>query len=329
MQQRSRVALVTARAAVGLDRDEPLLIAALREHGIVAEPVVWDDPGVDWGSWDLAVVRSSWDYPRRRDAFLAWARRAARECGLRNAADVIAWNSDKRYLPQLAAAGVPTVPSWIFGPGDQVHLPAGEVVVKPAVSAGSQDTARYRPHEHGPARAHAAQIQARGRDVLVQPYLTQVDERGETALVYLANRYSHAIRKGPILRGAPETVGGLFAAEDLAVRTPTATEHAVAERALDALPCDRAGLLYARVDLLPATDGTALVLEVELVEPSLFLRYCDAAATRFAAAIAAHVPPQHGADRAQGSWPEARRAFRGTRLRDVSSPSDSGEGDVT
>lgn len=290
MEQRPRVALVTAAQAVGLDQDERLLIGALRERRVTAQPVVWDDPSADWSSWDLAVLRSSWDYPRRRDEFLAWAGRVDRDSRLRNPLSVIAWNSDKRYLLRLAAAGVPTVPSWFFGPADHVDLPRGDIVVKPAVSAGAQDTARYGPRERDLAHAHADRLRARGRDVLVQPYLAQVDERGETAMVYLANEFSHAIRKGPILRDAVETVGGLFAREDIAARTPSGVEHAVAERALDALPFDRADLLYARVDLLHATDGQPLVLEVELVEPSLFLRYCDSAPARFAGAIAAHLP---------------------------------------
>jgi glutathione synthase/RimK-type ligase-like ATP-grasp enzyme len=290
VERRARVALVTAAQAAGLDQDEPLLIDALRACNVAAEPVVWDDPRATWSSWDLAVLRSSWDYPPRRNEFLAWARRVDVDGRLRNRVDVITWNSDKRYLLELAAAGVPTVPSWILGPRDHVDLPDGDIVVKPAVSAGSQDTARYGPHEHGHARAHADRLRARGRDVLVQPYLPRVDERGETAMIYLADRYSHAIRKGPILRDATETVGGLFAREDIAVRIPSDVEHAVAECALDALPFDRADLLYARVDLLPTSAATPSVLEVELVEPSLFLRYCDDAPARFAEAISAHLP---------------------------------------
>ncbi|HSK91689.1 MAG TPA: hypothetical protein VK875_10280 [Euzebyales bacterium] len=284
----ARVALATARQAVGLDDDEPLLIDALRARGVTAAPVVWDDPAAMWAAWDLTVVRSTWDYPTRRDAFLAWARRVDGTGRLANAPHVMEWNSDKRYLGELAVAGVPIVPSELFAPGQAVRLPAtGDFVLKPSVSAGAQDTVRYAAGDHGPAHAHAARLHAQGRHVLLQPYLTAVDELGETALVYLNDRFSHAIRKGPILRGAPETVGGLFAKEDIAPRTPSDTERAVAELVLDALPFGRAGLLYARVDLLPAPDGAPQVLEVELVEPSLFLRHCEGAAERFAAAIAA------------------------------------------
>jgi glutathione synthase/RimK-type ligase-like ATP-grasp enzyme len=286
----ARVALATAAEAVGLDDDEPLLLAALRSRGIAAESVVWDDPAADWAAWDLAVLRSTWDYPRRREAFLSWARQVATTSALHNPPGVVAWSSDKRYLLELAAAGVPTVPSAIAAPGEPVQLPAdGPFVVKPSVSAGSQDTARYEPAQRAAATAHAERLHAQGRDVLVQPYLADVDVRGETAIVHIGGRYSHAIRKGPILAGDVETVGGLFAREQIDVRVPTAEERAVAEAAFAALPFPADDLLYGRVDLVPAPDGPPLVLEVELVEPSLFLRFDAGAGDRLADAIAARL----------------------------------------
>lgn len=284
-----RVALATAAQASGLDDDEPLLVTALGARGIEAAPVVWTDETADWSAWDTVVLRSTWDYPAHHDVFAAWTRRVEAATALCNSAAVVAWNADKRYLRQLAAHGVPTVPSWVVEPGSAIDLPdeAGDVVVKPVVSAGSQDTDRYSSHEQAQARAHIETLWSQGRDALVQPYLSRVDDHGETAMVYLADRFSHAVRKGPILRGEPETVGGLFAREDLTRRTATDAEHAVAERALDALPCDRRTLLYARVDVVLSADGTPVVLEVELIEPSLFLRYDDGAADRFADAIVA------------------------------------------
>jgi glutathione synthase/RimK-type ligase-like ATP-grasp enzyme len=283
-----RVALVTAAEAVGLDDDAPVLAAALERRGIEAQACVWDDAAVDWSAWDLAVVRSTWDYPRRRDAFVRWAAGVDAVGALRNRPAVVAWNSDKRYLLELAARGVAIVPSTLYAPGEAVTLPAaGGFVVKPTVSAGSQDTARYTVEEDPRARAHIDHLHAQGRDVLVQPYIERVDDHGETALVYVGGRYSHAIRKGAILAGVPETVGGLFAAEQIDPRTPSDHERATAEAALDAVPFDRRDLLYARVDLLPGADGRPLVLEVELVEPSLFLRFDDTAADRLASAIAA------------------------------------------
>lgn len=284
-----RVALVTAAQALDLDDDAPVLLAALRRHGIEAQACIWDDDTMDWSAWDLAVLRSTWDYPRRRAAFLRWAAHVDRVAALRNRPAVVAWNSDKRYLLELADRGIAIVPSTIHAPGEAIALPAaGGFVVKPTVSAGAQDTERYTADEHARARVHAGRLHAQGRDVLVQPYVARVDDDGETAMVYVAGRFSHAIRKGPILAGVPETVGGLFAAEQIDRRTPRECECAAAEAALDAVPFDRDDLLYARVDLVSSDDGRPLVLEVELVEPSLFLRFADGAADRFARAIAAH-----------------------------------------
>ena len=281
-----RVALVTAAEAVGLDDDAPVLEDALRRCGVDLRTCVWDDEAVDWSASDLAVLRSTWDYPRRRAAFVRWATRVDAVAALRNRPAVVAWNSDKRYLLELADRGVAIVPSTVHAPGDEITLPAkGGFVVKPTVSAGSQDTARYAAEERVLALAHAGRLHAQGRDVLIQPYVERVDDDGETALVYVGGSFSHAVRKGPILAGVPETVGGLFAAEQIDPRSPRECERAAAEAALDAVPFDRADLLYARVDLLPGRDGWPLLLEVELVEPSLFLRVHEAAADRLASAI--------------------------------------------
>ncbi|MBW3604008.1 MAG: hypothetical protein KY460_03670 [Actinobacteria bacterium] len=286
----ARVALATAAGAIDLDDDAPPLIAALAGRGIASRLCVWDDATVDWAAWDLVVLRSTWDYPRRYDAFVRWVTDVAAATRVCNPPEVVTWNSDKRYLLELAGCGVGIVPSAVYGPGSPVKLPDdGRFVVKPTVSAGAQDTVRYDRTGHADALAHTRRIQSQGRHVLVQPYVEHVDDRGETALVFMGGRFSHAIRKGPILTGAPETVGGLFAAEDIRPRTPTDHERAAAELALDALPFDRTDLLYARVDLLPGPDGTPLLLEVELVEPSLFLRFCDGAPDRLARSIAAHL----------------------------------------
>ncbi len=143
-----RVALVTCTELADLDDDDRLVVAPLAARGIAAEPVVWDDPTVDWARYDLAVLRSPWDYMSRRDEFVSWATDVPR---LVNPADVVRWNTDKRYLDELSAAGVPTVPTgWVL-PDQPWQPPAdhGEYVVKPAVSAGSLDTGRYDLAEPG------------------------------------------------------------------------------------------------------------------------------------------------------------------------------------
>ena len=290
-----RVALVTAERARGLDEDMPLLLAALAARGLIAAEVVWDDPTVKWSGFELVVVRSTWDYFARREEFLAWAERVAAVSQLHNPVSVLRWNSDKRYLRDLASAAVPIVPTTFVEPGATAEavLPDDDeldAIVKPAVSAGSNDTARYRAGERDTALAHVARLQAERRVAMVQPYQRGVDEQGETALLYFDGRFSHAIRKGAIFAGGPQMVGGLFAREDIRPRQASAAERDVGDAALragtDVLPADCAPLLYARVDLVPLADGRPGVLELELCEPSLFVAHADGAGERFAAAIA-------------------------------------------
>lgn len=294
---RPTVALATCAEFPSLDDDDRLLLPALEAVGIDAVPVVWTDVDVEWAAFDAVVVRETWDYHQCRDDFLSWTRSVAATSRLHNAASLIAWNTDKHYLRDLAAAGVPVVPTEFWEPGDDPAgwLPpaeAADVVVKPAVSAGSTDTARYPVYDVAGVRAHLGRLLATGRSVMVQPYLTAVDDRGETALLFFGGEFSHAIRKGPLLQTGVdgERVAGLFLAEDITPRTPTAVELDVARRVLGAIPGSFAPL-YARVDVVPGPDGAPLLLELELTEPSLFLAHAEGVADRLAAQIAATIRP--------------------------------------
>jgi O-ureido-D-serine cyclo-ligase len=283
-----RVALVSARAARNLDDDLPPLLAALAAVGLEAAVADWDDPEVDWATFQLALLRSTWDYAERFAEFLAWAERTAKLTTLVNPPPVIRWNTDKHYLRDLARAGVPTVPTQFVEPGERATEAlagflgegAAEWVVKPAVGAGSRDAARYARGEDRAASDHIGRLLEAGRSVLLQPYLDQVDLHGETALIYFAGRFSHAICKGPLLRRGTAPTDALFAAEQITPRGPSADELQVAERALAALPF--AAPLYARVDLIPSEDGKPCLLELELTEPSLFLAHSPGTAKRFA-----------------------------------------------
>jgi glutathione synthase/RimK-type ligase-like ATP-grasp enzyme len=221
-------------------------------------------------------VRSAWDYSARRDEFVAWARSVPR---LLNPADVIEWNTDKRYLQRVPRA----VATAFVEPGDGWDPPAGEYVVKPTVSAGSRDTARYGPGEEAAAREHVAALQAAGRTVMVQPYLGAVDTHGETALLFFDGEYSHAIRKGQMLRpGQAPTGEVIYLEEEISAREPDPDERVAADEVLASLPWPRESLLYARVDLIPGADGSPRLVELELTEPSLFLSYSDGAPDRLA-----------------------------------------------
>jgi glutathione synthase/RimK-type ligase-like ATP-grasp enzyme len=259
-------------------------VPALAERGVEAVPAVWDDPAVDWGAHALTVVRTTWDYVARRDAFLAWAQRVPR---LANPAEVLAWNTDKRYLAELHAAGLPVVPTTFLAPGQALTAAAmagGEVVVKPSISVGSLDTDRHAdPYA---AAAHVAQLHTAGRTAMVQPYVAGVEQTGETALLYVGGSLSHAIRKGPMLTGERATDRGLYVVEEIAPRTPSDAERALGDRVMEHVRERFGALLYARVDLLPGPAGEPLIVEVELTEPSLFLDTDRGAPGRLAEAIA-------------------------------------------
>jgi hypothetical protein len=281
------VLLATCAALPDGDEDADLLGPALAAAGVRFRWAPWPEIR-DLDDDTLVVLRSTWDYPERRAEFLAWV------AGLRrvaNDADVVAWNTDKLYLRDLAATGVPTVATTFAAPGEPVEF-AGhdEFVVKPSVGAGSRGAGRFAAGSVGAARAHAAQLHDAGRVVLVQPYLDAIDTVGETALIYLDGVFSHAIRKDAMLPAAivhPVDGAALYVEEVVVARTPSSAELAVGAAALAAVR-DRFGAdqLYARVDLLPGPDGPVLV-ELELTEPSLFLQHEPGAAERFAAAIAA------------------------------------------
>ena len=278
------VAIVTAAVARGVDDDLPPLTAALSAAGLSHAVVNWDDPGVNWAAFELVVVRSVWDYTRRREELLAWAERVAALTRIANPARVLRWNSDKRYLGDLDRAGVPVVPTAFAAPGEPVDWPdADEVVVKPAVSAGALDTERYT--DRGAAAAHVARLHGDGRTAMVQPYLRAVEaDRAETLLVMLGGAFSHALRKGPLLVPGLQVVEGLYVEEDIRPATPTEAELQAAEAALAAVPGGGEDLLYARVDLVGGEDGPVL-MELELVEPSLFLTHAPGGADRVAGAI--------------------------------------------
>jgi glutathione synthase/RimK-type ligase-like ATP-grasp enzyme len=296
--ERPRVLLATARGSWELDRDADALLDSLLRVGVEASPAVWDDPGVAWSDADLVVVRSTWDYTERLDAFLDWARQVEAATDLANPVDVLRWTTDKRYLQDLAAAGVPVVTGRFLDPGaDEVDIEAtvlgvldgaasGEVVVKPTVSAGSKDTLRVGSEDARAGLDLARRLCTAGRSVVVQPYLPSVDARGETGVVHFGGNHSHAFTKGAILRRGAGLVDGPFAPEHITPARASRAELDVADAAI-AVAARHATipLLYARVDLVHDDHGDPVVLELELCEPSFFVEVDPAAAGRFARAI--------------------------------------------
>ena len=284
-----RVALATCAALPQLDVEDTPLVPALRESGIEGVPLTWNDPSVDWSGYDMVVVRTTWDYSNKIAAFVAWIDRVAAARPLWNPASLIRWNTDKRYLRELAERGLPTVPTRWFDRGEAVDLARvleeegwAEAVLKPVVSAGARRTKLVQP-DSVPEGARFLAEQLADRAMMVQPYVTEVSSIGELSLLYFNRTFSHAVRKIPALgdfRVQTEHGGRVLSV------IPTPEELAAGQRVLDATGSDT---LYARVDLLPSSEGELRLLELEVTEPSMFLRWDAEAPARFAAAIGARL----------------------------------------
>jgi hypothetical protein len=281
-----RLAIATCAELPDLDEEGRLLLARCRAAGLEAEPAVWDEPAVDWDSYDHVLLRSTWDYPARHDSFAAWV--GARGRRLINPPEVVRWNISKRYLTVLESWGLPIVPSAFVAPGEPVELPAeAEFVVKPAVSAGSQDTARYTPDDLPRAERQVGELLAAGREVMIQPYLTSVETVAETAVIMLGGHFSHAMRKGPLLELDQEPEKGLFRQEQMSPRDADPDEIELAEKVIGRFSHEVGAPTYARIDLLRSSAGAPLILELELIEPSLFLDHHPDAADRLVELVGA------------------------------------------
>jgi glutathione synthase/RimK-type ligase-like ATP-grasp enzyme len=279
---RPRIAIATCARHDREMVDDDLLRAVLAARDCEAQAVVWDEAGVDWSRFDLCLVRSTWDYHEKHPEFLRWARQVEAAAGLQNPAELIAWNSDKTYLRELAEAGVPVVPTVWVKRGSDVDLERvlaqrgwEEAVVKPVVDLGARNLHRVRAGDGSPALRLAL---GRSTEAMVQPFLPSLETDGELSLTYVEGELTHAVRK----RAAP----GDFRVQSIWGGTveraePADGEVEIAERALaqlDELP------LYARADLVAGPDGGPCLIELELIEPNLYLTHHPPAAEALAEA---------------------------------------------
>jgi len=272
--------------------DDALLEGELARRGAEAERVPWD-ADTDWDAFDAVVIRTTWDYARRRDEFLRWADRI--DGRLHNGPDLVRWNSDKRYLADLERAGVPVVETAFLEPETPMPVLSGEVVVKPNVSAGGRDTGRFGPAHSEEAAELVRRIHASGRIAMVQPYQASVDAEGETAVVFIGGEPSHALLKNAVLRPdevAPVREDWVGAAEamydpELVVAGAAADDELELARRVVAHLAARFGHrpLYARVDLVRDPEDRARVLELEAIEPNLYFDEAPGAVHRLAEAI--------------------------------------------
>ena len=266
---RPRIALATSEGWPHLSPDDGDLISELAAAGCDAVPAVWSDRDVDWKTFDHIVIRSCWDYHRRPDEFRAWLDLGA--APISNRPDIVRWNMHKSYLLELEARGIRIPPTRTVRSSDAIGSEA--VVVKPAISASAFETHFF---QAGPEAAETIDRLSRDHDVIVQSFVPEIVTRGEWSLIFFAGAFSHAVRKLPKSGDfrVQQELGGSAVAAD-----PPAAMLRAAERALHSLD-----VLYARVDLVEASAGVTL-MELELIEPSLFLKTSSGAAKRFAEAI--------------------------------------------
>lgn len=265
--------------------DDQLLAGALAVRGARPQAVIWDDEAVDWSAFDACMVRSVWDYHFKHERFLAWARRVAAQIPLWNGPELLAWNSEKSYLRELAARGIATIPTEWLARGAEAQLSEllaargwTEAVVKPTIDLGALNLRRIHAGGDGIDQIALEGLLAQ-HEVMVQPFLPAIEAQGETSLIYIGGELSHTVRKRPKggdFRVQPSWGGSVGAVE------PSAAELEAAGRALAALD---AAPLYARVDLVAGKGDEPLLIELELIDPHLFLGEAPATTTALADAI--------------------------------------------
>ncbi|MBJ95833.1 MAG: hypothetical protein CMP23_15330 [Rickettsiales bacterium] len=266
------------------DFDAQPLDQALRAQGVVPTVLGWDDPAAAWRQAEAVLIRSTWNYPQHPEAFLRWLDLVAAHASIWNPAEVVRWNLHKGYLCELGDAGVPVTPTLLLPRHSTAELPVllaaqqwSRAVIKPAISAGSYRTLRVDDPNSKSAQAHLEGL-LRDGDVLIQRYLDSVEDYGERALVWIDGELTHAVRKSPRWAGEDESVS--------AALSITAAERALADAALAKVPGE---LLYARIDVAPGPAGAPVLMELELIEPSLFFPQHPPALTRYASSVAARL----------------------------------------
>ncbi|HJP83170.1 MAG TPA: hypothetical protein VJ835_06645 [Fimbriimonadaceae bacterium] len=268
------IAIVTCGEMPEPDVDEPILANGLTVAGISSKLVAWDDPAVDWASFELAIVRSTWNYLDDPCGFLNWMERTSKATHLWNPVELMRTNLHKRYLLELSNRGVPIVPTTIVEKGATFDLQAwGDqvVVIKPAISAGSWLTKKLVASSE--EAENFLQENSAREDMLIQPFVESVDRGGESSWVWIDGEVTHGVIKQPRFHEGFEAV--------TVAPTPNAAQLAAVQKIMSLLPVTP---FYARIDLMES-EGEYLLSELELIEPSLFFLQNPRALDRFIAGV--------------------------------------------
>lgn len=285
MSSDARVAFVTYQGLKDLNPDDRLAAAALADIGLPTDPVCWDDPNVDWPKYRAVILRSTWDYQHRVAEFHAWIdRMEAIKAHVWNPPQVLRWNTDKRYLARGWHPELSPPPTTILDRGSNVDLRAllethgwDEAVLKPTISADGHSTERTSRAE-GASNQAALDTLLVQHDVIVQQLVPEIRSSGEISLMFFGGAFSHAVSKRPRAGEfrVQERLGGVIAPTDPPSALVTAARAMLDEHAPDCL--------YARVDVV-VTAERFILMEIELVEPSLYLAYHARSALAFARAV--------------------------------------------
>jgi hypothetical protein len=274
------VGIATCADLPNLDREARLLCDTLRRHGVDAVPVIWSEDR-SWEGFEAVLLRTTHDCYYSHEPFLAWARRLGAR--LFNAPPMVEWNINKHYLLDLEANAIPIVATQYVAPGERFDLPHGQFVVKPAIAEGANNSATYDQSLGTDALEHIRSLHDDGRAVLLQPYYHLINEEAETATVFIDGEVSHCMRKEPLLHLGQPPQPSLQ--ETMSIRREQPDVVALAQRTHDLIARRFGRPLYARVDTLRDDHGQPAVLEVELIEPRLFLDFVAGSADQLAAAF--------------------------------------------
>lgn len=283
------IALLTCNQFPNLQKDYQPLLARLKEFGLTAEAMVWNDDRINWQNVKNILFCSVWDYHQNYQNFFQWLKTVSECSNLINSAEIIHWNIDKTYLKHFDSHGIPTIPTiWIEKENELeqiTNFQSTEIIVKPSIAAGSTGMKKFNANTDMDAiMVHCKSLLNKSR-VMVQPYLPSADQEGETALIYFGGDFCHAIKR---------PLAGHHAIPDEEVRAasyiePTRVQSEIGTRILNCLPFKPD---YLRVDLLKNPGKEDLVLEVEMIEPSLFFeKYPDSVEIFARSLLERHLSP--------------------------------------
>jgi hypothetical protein len=300
--------LVTSADQPALCDDDQVLRSALESAGMRAQVVVWTDAAVDWSKAAVCMVRSVWDYHLQPEHFREWMTSVDAMTTLLNPRDLMTWNLHKRYLRELSSYGIPIIDTVWMRRGTSVELDAilsrrhwDEALVKPAVSASSWKTAKVVVGD--PTGQSLVNDILQSTDVMVQPYLRSIERDGEVSVIAIEGEVTHAARRVSAL------TNDISVTRQGAAHTMTADEGRLAREVTALLPETP---LYARIDIVRDDHDLAVLGELELIEPVLYLRHSSTAAARLCTALRTYIdnassraPRSEAGDGHRLRWPGA------------------------